>query len=430
MHIASRIAQMKESATLAVGAKAAALRASGVDVVGFAMGEPDFDTPPNIKAAAIRALEAGMTKYAPTPGDKGAREAIARKLREENGIACRMEDITVTSGAKHAVYMALQTMIEPLRGDEFLLPTPAWVTYRPLIELAGGVCVEVPGSVEHGFRVTVDQIRAAITPKTIGILLNSPSNPCGIVYPPDELRAIVDVIAGFPSISILSDEIYEKLVYPEINARAVHWSPGSDSRVADRTVTINGMSKAFAMTGWRIGYLCAPGQSGQFAKEVIKLQGQMTNSIPSFFLPAVVEALAPATAPSVESMRSAFAARARVIHTLLCSIPGLRCVEPNGAFYAFPDISALMGSRSPGGRIIDSAQAFAEALLSEAHVAVVPGEDFGECARCHIRLSFACSTQEIEKGVARIDAFVRTLQAVPPAEHQVKSVTPVMSRRS
>ncbi len=406
MHVATRIAQMKESATLAVGAKAAAMRAAGVDVAGFAMGEPDFDTPANVKSAAIRALEAGMTKYAPTPGDKPSREAIAAKLRRENGIDCSFSDVTITVGAKHAVYMALQAMIEPGRGDEFLLPTPAWVSYRPLIELAGGVCVEVPGSVKNGFRVTPEQVQRAITTRTVGILLNSPSNPCGIVYPPAELKAIVDVIAAHPKVAIVSDEIYEKLVFPEVSADAVHWSPGSDPRVVDRTVTINGMSKAYAMTGWRVGYLCA---KGPFVKEIIKLQGQMTNSIASFFLPAIVEALSERSHPAVESMRLAFADRARLMHRGLGTVPGFSNVQPTGAFYAFPNIAALFGSMSPGGARIDSAQAFADALLNEAHVAVVPGEDFGECARGHIRLSFACSNEQIESGVARIDKFVRAL---------------------
>ncbi len=412
MHIYSRIAEMKESATLAVGARVAALKAQGVDVVGFAMGEPDFDTPENIKRAAIKALESGMTRYAPTAGDKPTREAIAKKLRDENGIQCRFEDVTITVGAKHSVYMALQAMIEPGRGDEVILPTPAWVSYRPLIELAGGVCVEVPGSIANGFRATPDQVAHAITPKTIAILLNSPSNPCGIVYPPTELRAIVDVIAPRPKIAIISDEIYEKLIYPEIAPGLAHWSPGSDARVADRTVTINGMSKAFAMTGWRIGYMCCPSANGHFMREIVKLQGQMTNSIASFFLPAIIEALSPATNPEVERMRLAFATRAKLTHRLLCAIPGFRDVQSTGAFYSFPNIGDLIGRTSPAGRILDSAQAFSEALLSEAHVAVVPGEDFGECARNHVRFSFACSEAQIEKGIARVDAFVRSLKPV------------------
>ncbi len=429
MQISHRVADMKESATLAVGARAAALKAQGIDVVGFSMGEPDFDTPSNIKSAAVAALESGMTKYAPTAGDKGAREAIARKLQCENGIQCRAEDVTVTAGAKHAVYMALQTMIEPGRGDEVILPTPAWVSYRPLIELAGGVCIEVAGAVENGFRVTPAQVERAVTSRTIAILLNSPSNPCGIVYPVNELKAIVDVIATHPKVAIISDEIYEKLIFPEVAAGLAHWSPGSDPRVADRTVTINGMSKAFAMTGWRVGYLAAPGANGRFAKEVIKLQGQMTNSIASFFFPAVVEALSPASAAEVERMRVAFASRAVLMHRLLSAIPGFRTTESTGAFYAFPDVSHFFGTRSPQGVEIDSAQAFAEALLNEAHVAVVPGEDFGECARGHVRFSFACSPAQIEKGLARVDAFVRSLKAPDKATHKSAGESEVTSRR-
>lgn len=417
MHIFSRIAEMKESATLAAGARAAALKAQGVDVVGFGMGEPDFDTPANIKQAAIKALESGMTKYAPTAGDKPAREAIARKLRDENGIPCRFEDVTITVGAKHAVYMALQTMIEPGRGDEVMLPTPAWVSYKPLIELAGGVCVEIPSSAENGFRVSSEQVSRAITPKTVAILLNSPSNPCGIVASEQDLRAIVDVIAAHPKIGIISDEIYEKLIYPEIAPGLSHWSPGSDPRVATRTITINGMSKAYAMTGWRIGYMCAPSPDGRFIREIIKLQGQMTNSIASFFLPAIVEALSPASVSEVERMRGAFAQRAVLTHQLLAAIPGFNAVQSTGAFYSFPNISGLFGRISPAGARIDSAQSFADALLAEAHVAVVAGEDFGACARGNVRFSFACSTEQIKKGIARVDAFVRALRPASAACH-------------
>ena len=401
---------MKESATLAVGARAAAMRAKGVDVIGFAMGEPDFDTPANVKRAAIAALEAGQTKYAPTAGTAAAREAIARKLREENGIGCSASDVTITVGAKHAIYMALQALIEPGRGDEFLLPTPAWVSYRPLIELAGGVCVEVPGRLENSFRVTPEQIAAAVTPRTVGILLNSPSNPCGTVYSPLELRRLVDVLAPHPQLAFVSDEIYERLIYPEVEAGLMPWSPGSDPRIAARTVTINGMSKAFAMTGWRVGYLAAPGDGGRLAKEIIKLQGQMTNSIPTFFMPAIVEALSSATAGAVEEMRSAFARRARLTHQLLSEIPRLRTVPSTGAFYSFPDMSRCLGLASAAGRRIDGANAFAEALLDEAHVAVVPGEDFGAGSERHIRISFACAEAQLRAGLSRIAEFTASLR--------------------
>jgi aspartate aminotransferase len=405
MFVSSRIASMSESATLAVGAKVAAARAEGRDVIAFAMGEPDFDTPDNIKRAAIHALEKGMTKYAPTPGDKAAREAIATKLTKENGVATTVDQVTVTVGAKHAIYMALQAIVEPGRGDEVLLPTPAWVSYKSLIELAGARCVEIPGSVERGFRITPDQLTAAVTPRTVGIVWNSPSNPCGVAYPADEVRALCDELAKHARIAVISDEIYEKLIYPEIAPGLVHVSPGAHAALASRTITVNGMSKSYAMTGWRIGYMAAP---KQMAAELIKLQGQMTNSIPSFFYPAIVEALTNSAA-GVESMRAKFAVRAKLIHDELAKIPGFRTPKPNAAFYAFPDVSAHFGKTSPAGVRVESAQAFADALLAEADVAVVPGEDFGACARGHVRLSFACGDETILKGLARIREWVAKL---------------------
>ena len=397
---------MSESATLAVSAKAAAARAKGHDVIAFAMGEPDFDTPDNIKRVAIAALEKGMTKYAPTPGEKSAREAIARKLTVENGIETTFEQVTVTVGAKHAIYMALQAVVEPGRGDEVLLPTPAWVSYKALIELAGAKCIEIPGSVANGFRITPAQLAAAITPRTVGIMWNSPSNPCGTAYPAGEIRALCDVLAKHDRVAILSDEIYEKLIYPEISPGLTHFSPGAVPELRDRTITINGMSKSYAMTGWRIGYMAAP---KVMAKELIKLQGQMTNSIPSFFYPAMVEALVNSAA-GVEAMRVKFAARAALIKRELDAVPGFVTVTPNAAFYAFPNISAHFGRTSPAGTPISSAQSFADALLEEAHVAVVPGEDFGDCARGHIRFSFACGDETIRRGIGRIREWVAALR--------------------
>jgi len=397
---------MSESATLAVGAKAAAARAKGHDVIAFAMGEPDFDTPDNIKRAAIAALEQGMTKYAPTPGDKAAREAIARKLTVENGVEVSFDQVTVTVGAKHAIYMALQAIVEPGRGDEVLLPTPAWVSYKALIELAGAKCIEVPGSLARGFRITPAQLEAAVTPRTVGIVWNSPSNPCGTAYPAEEVRALCEVLARHERIAVISDEIYEKLIYPEVTAGLTHFSPGSAPDLRGRTITINGMSKSYAMTGWRIGYMAAP---KLMAKELIKLQGQMTNSIPSFFYPAIVEALEN-SAEGVEAMRARFASRAALIRRELDAVPGFATVAPDAAFYAFPDVSAHFGKISPSGVRITGAQSFADALLEEAHVAVVPGEDFGDCARGHVRFSFACGEDSIRRGVARVREWVARLR--------------------
>jgi len=409
MQVSTRIAQMKESATLATGAKAAAMKARGVDVVNLSVGEPDFVTPEPIRAAAKKALDDGRTKYAPTPGDMAVREVLAAKFKRENGIECRPEHVTVCAGAKHAMYMVLQTLVEPGAGDEVILPTPAWVSYRPLIELAGARCVEVPRSIESGFRLDTAAIERAITPRTVGLVLNSPSNPCGTVLPPEDLRALVEILAKHPRIVLISDEIYEKLIYPEVTPGISHWSPGSDPRMADRTITVNGMSKAYAMTGWRLGCIVAPGGNGRFMKELIKLQGQMTNSVPSAFMAAIIEAITNGAA-GVEHMRRAFAVRAKRMHEGLSRVERLRTVAPDGAFYAFPDMSRCIGMTSKGGRPIGSAQAFADAVLEEVHVAIVAGEDFGECARTHVRLSFACSEQEIDRGCERVAEFVNGLR--------------------
>lgn len=405
MQVSQRVTGLKESATLAVAARAAALRKQGVDLVAFGTGEPDFGTPAPIAEAAIASLRAGHTKYAPTPGTQEARAAIARKLQEENGIACGPEHITITAGAKHAMYMALQALVNS--GDEVVIPTPAWVSYMPLVELAGGTVVEVPGALEQGFKITPEALERALTPRTVGVILNSPSNPCGFAYREDELRALSAVVARHPRAVLISDEIYEKLVYPEVEPGLRAWSPASDPRLAGRTITINGFSKAFAMTGWRMGYLCATG--GDFIQQVVKLQGQMTNGIPTFFMEAAVEALSPASRPAIEAMRRQFAARAQLVDRLLRGIPRLRTVAPTGAFYAFPSIEPCIGLRSPKGARIEGAQSFAEALLAEAHVALVPGEDFGACARNNIRITFACDEATIEKGLGRLAEFVAGL---------------------
>ncbi len=397
---------MKESATLAVAARAAALRKQGVDLVAFGTGEPDFGTPSAICEAAIASLRAGRTKYAPTPGTPEARAAVASKLRLENAIDCKPEHITITSGAKHAMYLVMQTLVSP--GDEVIIPTPAWVSYMPLVELAGGTVVEVPGAMERSFKITPEQLDRAITPRTVAVILNTPSNPCGIAYTKTELTALCDVIARHPRVTVVSDEIYEKLVYPEIQPGLAVWSPGSDPRLAQRTITVNGFSKAFAMTGWRMGYLCATG--GDFAQQAIKLQGQMTNAIPTFFMEAAVAALSPASAPVVESMRQEFAARAALVDRMLSAIPRLQHVKSTGAFYAFPSMEACVGLRSSAGAAIADAQSFAEALLAEAHVAVVPGGDFGACAKNHIRITFACDKASLTKGLERIGNFVAGLR--------------------
>lgn len=406
MQVSERVNALRSSSTLEVTARINALKAQGLDVIGFGAGEPDFDTPDHIKQAAVNALLAGKTRYTAVAGELSAREAVARKLRKENGIDCAAEHVVITVGGKHALYLALQCLLDPPEAgkpaQQVILPTPAWVSYEPMIQLAGAEAVQVPGAVENDFKITPEQLEQAITPQTAAIIINSPSNPCGTMYTPEDLRALAAVLEQHPSITIISDEIYEKLIYGE----ASHLSPGSIESIAYRVITVNGLSKAYAMTGWRIGYACAPGGGGVMAKAMAKLQGQMTSNITSFCYAAIEEALSNGEA-SVQRMREAFAARATLIYERVSAMPDVRCPKPTGAFYVFPDISAYFGRTSPGGAVIDSAVSFATALLNEANVAVVPGEDFGTCARNHVRLSFACSEQQIEQGCSRIEKWLR-----------------------
>lgn len=405
MQLSQRAIALKPSSTLAVTARVAALKARGVDVIGFGAGQPDFDTPEHIKQAAIDALHAGQTKYTPTPGPMEARAAISGKLTRENGIVCAAEHVVITAGAKHAMYLVLQTLVDA--GREVILPTPAWVSYRPMIELAGGTTVEVAARIENDFKITPEQLEAAITPRTCAIILNSPSNPCGTMYSEADMRGLAAVLVEHPQVAVITDEIYEKVTFGGI----AHFSLGSLPELAERVVTINGLSKAFAMTGWRLGYLCAPGSGGNgaVAKAVIKLQDQMTSNITSFCYPAIVRALEHG-GPDVERMRRVFAERAVLIDERMRAMPDMPCPRPTGAFYVFPDVSAHLGRTTPEGRRLDSAQTFAEALLEEARVAVVSGEDFGACARTHVRLSFACSNDQIEEGCRRLEAWLGGLK--------------------
>ncbi|MHC5115390.1 MAG: pyridoxal phosphate-dependent aminotransferase, partial [Planctomycetota bacterium] len=402
IQLASRVRSLKPSATLGVTARVKEMIAGGVDVIGFGAGEPDFDTPDIIKRAAIEALEAGRTGYEPVPGAADARAAIAEKLQRENGIACDASHIVVTTGGKHALYLALQALVDPGEGHEVVVPTPAWVSYRPMIELAGGVVVEIPTEPSRDFKITPAQLEAAITPRTAVMMINSPSNPCGTTYTPEELRALAEVIERHPHVVVISDEIYEKLIYGDLE----HFSLGSMPAIADRVVTVNGLSKAYAMTGWRLGYACAPGADGEVARAIARLQGSMTSHVTSFTFPAIIAAIRHA-GPDVERMRLRFAERAALIQSFVEALPDVRCPAPTGAFYVFPDVSAHFGRTTPGGRRVDSALSFSEALLEEARVAVVPGDDFGGCGPRHVRLSFACAEDAIREGCRRLDEWIR-----------------------
>ncbi len=416
LELAPRVTNLKASVTVAFMNRAKAMQRQGLDVLSFAAGEPDFDTPQRIKDSAIAALKAGQTKYMPTLGDPDTRAAIARKLTSENALPGVTPDhVAISAGGKHSLFVFCHCVLDrPRAGEapqEVILPVPAWVSYAPIAELAGARVVEVPTTPETGFRATPEQIRRAISPRSRLLILNSPSNPCGTMYSPEELRAIARVVEEAartiaPDLLVLSDEIYEKIVY----GGTPHFSIGSVPGIAERTFTINGLSKAYAMTGWRVGYLAG---SGEFGRKLVgamgTLQGQMSTNITSFVYPAIRTALTEC-APEVEAMRGAFARRAELINQRLGAIPGLRVVKATGAFYAFPQVSSFFGRTSPRGRRIANAVDLCEALLDEAHVAFVPGDDFGGCGKDHVRISFACSEDQIARGCDRFEEFLGGLK--------------------
>ena len=411
-NLSSRVASLKPSVTVAFTNRAKQMRSEGIDVLGFAAGEPDFDTPQVIREAAKAALDRGMTRYQPTLGPMEVREAIALKLREENGLqGVTGSHVAIGAGGKHVLYTAMHSLLsnkgptdEP---DEVLLPVPAWVSYRPIAELAGATVTELETSPEGDFKITPDQLRDAIKPRTAMLVLNSPSNPCGTMYTEAELRALAEVIDKSENrrMIVLTDEIYEKIVYGGIP----HFSIGSVPEIADRVLTLNGLSKAYAMTGWRIGYAAMPGDFGAtLIKAMGTLQGQMTTNITAFCYPAIPVALREC-AGDVAMMVEAFGKRAALVEQRLAELPGVKCPKPTGAFYAFPDISGTFGMTTAGGKTLGSSLEFCEALLQEAHVAFVPGEDFGGCGGDHARISFACSEDQINKGMDRVKAFFEKL---------------------
>lgn len=397
--LADRVALVAESITLAVTAKAAALRKAGVDVVGFGAGEPDFDTPAFIKDAAKAALDKGQTKYTPTPCYPELKAAIADKFQRENGLAYKPENVTTGAGGKHCLYMAFMALVNP--GDEVLIPSPYWVSYPEQAKLAGGVPVVVRGEEANGFKITPQQLEAAITPRTKVFIINSPSNPAGHAYSPAEQKALADVIARHPRVIVFSDEIYEKLAYAGL--KTVSFATLHPDLFA-RTLTFNCHSKSFAMTGWRVGYIGGP---KPIIDAINKIQSQVNSHITSFTqFPAVAALTDPRGAESVEAMRVEFEKRGEHMWRRLSALPRVTCVRPQGAFYCFPNVSAYFG-KSAGGAKITDAVSFSAALLEQSHVAVVPGNDSG--FDTHVRLSFATSMAQIDKGIDRIEAFLKTL---------------------
>lgn len=394
MKISQRAQSVPPSATIAVTARAKELKAQGVDVVGFGAGEPDFDTPEYIKKAAIESLKAGQTKYTAAAGIPELRKAIADKLRKDNGLAYTPEQVIVNIGGKHSVYEAMQAVLDP--GDEVVLPRPYWVTYPETIKLAGATAIVVETDKANSYKITPDQLKAAMTPKTAMLVLNSPSNPGGFTYTPDELRALAKVLEG-TEIWVISDEIYEKLIYGD--TRFISFAALSDDAFS-RTLTLNGLSKAFSMTGWRLGYTAGPLDA---IKAMGRLQSHMTSNPVTFAQYAAIAALGPEADAAIETMRVEFAKRGKYMADRLNAIQGVECAEPTGAFYCFPDISAHFGRTIGGARIGDSMD-FAKALLEQSNVAVVPGLPFG-CGD-NVRLSFACSMEQITKGLDRLQAWL------------------------
>ncbi len=394
--ISQRIKSLAASQTLAMSQKSNELKAQGIDVINLSVGEPDFNTPDHIKAAAVKAIEDNFSFYSPVPGYMSLRKAVADKLSRENGLSFAPEQIVVSGGAKQALCNVILATVNP--GDEVIIPTPAWVSYVEMVKLAEGVSVTVPATIESDFKVTPAQLEAAITPRTKMILLCSPSNPTGSVYTRDELAALVAVIARHPDIIVLADEIYE-----HINYTGSFTSLASFPEIADRTVVVNGVSKAYAMTGWRIGYCAAP---TAIAKACTKLQGQYTSGASSIAQKAA-EAAYTGSQACVEEMRQAFERRRDLVVRLASGIPGLKVNKPEGAFYLFPEVSHYFG-KSDGSRTIADASDLAMYLLDEGHVATVAGDAF--CAPGYIRLSYATSDANIVEAMKRIAAALARLK--------------------
>ncbi|MDW8343576.1 MAG: pyridoxal phosphate-dependent aminotransferase [Verrucomicrobiae bacterium] len=385
--LAHRATQLTPSLTLAIDAKAKKLKADGVDVCGFGAGEPDADTPEHIKQAAITALQAGMTKYTPSSGTPELRAAIAEKLRVENGVEYKPSQIIVNCGAKHSCYNAILATCQP--GDEVIIPAPYWLSYPEMVKLAGATPVIVPTDEATGFKITPDQFRDAMTPATKMIILNSPNNPTGSVYTREELLALAEV-ALEEDILILSDEIYEKITYDgAVTTSIAALSPD----IYRLTITVNGFSKAYSMTGWRLGYVAAP---EPIAQAIDSIQSHSTSNPTSFAQAGAVAALK-GDQSFIRQMVQTFAERRAYMFDRLSAMPGISCVKPMGAFYMLPNISRL-GLTSTD---------FCTRLLDEQKVAAVPGIAFGSDA--YIRLSYACSMDNIKKGMDRLEAFCRSL---------------------
>lgn len=394
--LSGRLDNLEESATLAITAKAKALKAEGRDIIGLGAGEPDFDTPQNIKEAAIKAIRNGQTKYTAVGGIVELKDAITAKFERDNGITYKRDEVLVSCGGKHSIYNLFQAVLDP--GDEVVIPAPYWVSYPPMVELAGGVPVVVKTGEDAGFKMTPEEFSASITDRTKAVVINSPSNPTGSAYSAGELSEIAEVALG-KGLLIITDDIYEKLVYGGFKFTSI---ASISDEVKRSTVVLNGVSKAYSMTGWRIGYAAGP---VDIIKGMERVQSQSTSNPASISQWAAVEALnGPQEAVAV--MCAEFEKRRDLVVEGLRSINGVRCFKPEGAFYAFPNMSAVYGKAFKGNEIKGSMD-LAGYLLEEAGVAIVPGEPFGDdaCAR----LSYATSVKNINEALKRIAGAISAL---------------------
>lgn len=396
--IAESLGRIKPSVTIAVTTKAAELKAAGRDVIGLGAGEPDFDTPDNIKEAAIRAINEGKTKYTAVDGIPELKKAICEKFKRDNGLDYEPSQVTVGTGGKQIIYNALVATLNP--GDEVLIPAPYWVSYPDMVLLGGGEPVFVPTTVENGFKMQPEDLEAAITPKTKWLIFNSPSNPSGAGYTHDELKALTDVLMRHPQVWILTDDMYEHLVYGDFK----FVTPAEvEPELYDRTLTMNGVSKSYAMTGWRIGYGAGP---VELIKAMAKVQSQSTSNPSSISQYAAVEAL---NGPQdfIAERAKVFEERRDLVVSMLNQAAGLSCPMPEGAFYVYPSCTGCIGKKTPDGKVIENDFDFVSALLETEGVAVVHGEAFGLSP--HFRVSYATSTEALTEACERIQRFCASL---------------------
>jgi aspartate aminotransferase len=397
--LAERLGRVTPSQTMAITAKARALKAEGRDIISLSAGEPDFDTPENVKQAAIRAIQDGETKYTDVAGTMALRKAVAAKFNRDNGLDYKPEEIIVSGGGKQIIYNCMVATLNP--GDEVIIPSPCWVSYPDIVALADGTPVIVPCGQNNGFKLQPADLEAAITPKTKWFMLNSPCNPTGAAYSHDELRALCDVLLRHPDVWIFTDDIYEKLTYGDFAFSTI---VQVEPKLRDRTVTMNGCSKAYAMTGWRIGFCGAP---LPLIKAMDKLQGQSTSNTSSISQAAAVEAL---NGPQdfIPEMVAVYQGRRDMVVDMLNDAPGIHCAKPEGAFYVFPSVHGCIGKTSAKGAAITDDESFVVALLDEEGVAAVHGSAFMYPG--HFRVSYATSTELLQEAMSRIQHFCRGLR--------------------